>query len=151
MPSSRRRRRRRFLSNFKWPEDPLNLVKIKNRFGSIQTNPQANAWWVGHIFFLKKLYFWYTLVNINSESCEQTNSILRRIAHSTTYMSPKLYMRSLTLFLADLNLCAKKNKRRQYWCSRSPFCCKICLTTDACCQIGPPCQRNACIAPLFFL
>ena len=55
-----------------------------------------------------------SLVNINSESCEQTNSILRRIAHSTTYMSPKLYMRSLTLFLADLNLCAKKNKRRQY-------------------------------------
>ena len=26
------------------PEDPLNLVKIKNRFGSLQTNPHADAW-----------------------------------------------------------------------------------------------------------
>ena len=51
MPSSRRRRRRRFLSNFKWPEDPLNLVEIKNPFGSFQTNPKADAWWVPPFFF----------------------------------------------------------------------------------------------------
>ena len=55
MPSSRRRRRRRFLSNFKWPEDPLNLVEIKNPFGSFQTNPKADAWWVPP-FFLKKCF-----------------------------------------------------------------------------------------------
>ena len=28
-------------------EDPLNVVKIKNLFGSLQTNPHADAWWVG--------------------------------------------------------------------------------------------------------
>ena len=47
---------RRFLSNFKWPEDPLNLVEIKNPFGSFQTNPKADAWWVPPFFFLKKLF-----------------------------------------------------------------------------------------------
>ena len=52
-----------------------------------------------------------SLVKINTEACEQTNSLLRRVAHSTTFMSPKLYMRSLTLFLADLNLCAKNKPR----------------------------------------
>ena len=57
MPSSRRRRRRRFLSNFRWPEDPLNLVETKNPFGSFQTNPKADAWWVPPFFFLKKWFF----------------------------------------------------------------------------------------------
>ena len=47
---------RRFLSNFKWPEDPLNLVEIKNPFGSFQTNPKAYAWWVPPFFFWKKLF-----------------------------------------------------------------------------------------------
>ena len=32
MPSSRRRRCRRFLSNFKWPEDPLNLSRNQKSF-----------------------------------------------------------------------------------------------------------------------
>ena len=40
-----------FLSNFKWPEDPLNLVEIKNPYGSFHYNPPADAWWV-EIFFL---------------------------------------------------------------------------------------------------
>ena len=57
MPSSRRRRRRRFLSNFRWPEDPLNLVEIKNHFGSFQTNPKADAWWVPPFFFFEKVVF----------------------------------------------------------------------------------------------
>ena len=51
-----------------------------------------------------------SLVNCNTEACEQTNSALRRVAHSTTFMSPSLYLRSLTLFLADLNISANKKK-----------------------------------------
>ena len=49
-----------------------------------------------------------SLENINTEACEQTNSALRRVSSSTTYMSPIMYMRSLTLFLADLNVSAKR-------------------------------------------
>ena len=33
-------------SAFKWLGAALNLVEIKNPFGSVQTNPQADAWWV---------------------------------------------------------------------------------------------------------
>ena len=40
------------------------------------------------------------------------NHLLRRVAHSTTFMSPELYMRSLTLFLADLNFCVNKKKKK---------------------------------------
>ena len=52
-----------------------------------------------------------SLVNVNTEACEQTNRLLRRVAHSTTFMSPELYMRSLTLFLADLNFCINEKKK----------------------------------------
>ena len=31
-------------SNFKWLKAALNLIEIKNPFGSVQTNPQADAW-----------------------------------------------------------------------------------------------------------
>ena len=31
----------------------------------------------------------------------------------------------------------------------SLFCRKICLTTAACCHLGQPCKRDACLAPLF--
>ena len=41
---------------------------------------------------------------------EQTNKLLRSISSSTTYMSPKLYMRTLTLFFANLNILANKKK-----------------------------------------
>lgn len=50
------------------------------------------------------------LEKINSEACEQTNSALRRVTSSTTFMSPMMYMRSLTLFLADLNISSNSNK-----------------------------------------
>ena len=33
------------------------MVKIKNPFGSLQTSPQADAWWVALIFFLEKHVF----------------------------------------------------------------------------------------------
>ena len=61
-----RRRRRKLgrISNFKWLEAALNLVEIKNPFGSVQTNPQADAWWVPLFIFLKKCFFetpYYTL------------------------------------------------------------------------------------------
>ena len=49
-----------------------------------------------------------SLENINSEACEQTNSVLRK--SSTTFMSPSLYMRVLTLFMANLNIIANKKK-----------------------------------------
>ena len=35
----------------------LNLVEIKNTFGSVLTNPQADAWWVPLFIFLKKCFF----------------------------------------------------------------------------------------------
>ena len=50
------------------------------------------------------------LMNVNSEACEQTNSALRKITSSTTFMSPSMYLRSLTLFLADMNICNHKKK-----------------------------------------
>ena len=53
-------------SNFKWLEAALNLVKIKNPFGSVQTNPQADAWWVPLFIFFEKVFFWDTLVTIQS-------------------------------------------------------------------------------------
>ena len=43
-------------NNFKWPEDPLNMVQIKNPFGSLQTNPKTDAWWVPTFFFCKKVF-----------------------------------------------------------------------------------------------
>ena len=48
-----------------WLGAALNLVKIKNPFGSVQTNPQADAWWlVGSAFyFLEKVFFWDTLLH----------------------------------------------------------------------------------------
>ena len=49
-----------------------------------------------------------SLVNINTEACEQTNSTLRRVAQSTTFMSPSIHMKSL--ILADLNITINKNK-----------------------------------------
>ena len=41
-------------SKRKWLEDPLNFVEIKNPFGSLQTNPQADAWWVRIFFVFEK-------------------------------------------------------------------------------------------------
>ena len=42
---------------------PLNFAEIRNPFGFLQTYPQADAWWVGHNLFLKKVFLWYTLVS----------------------------------------------------------------------------------------
>ena len=36
---------------------PLSFVEIKSPLGSFQTNPQANAWWVVLLIFLKKCFF----------------------------------------------------------------------------------------------
>ena len=33
---------------------PPKFVEIKNPFGSLQTNPQADAWWVGPLFVFEK-------------------------------------------------------------------------------------------------
>ena len=54
------------------------------------------------------------LEKINSEACEQTNSSLRRVTSSTTFMSPTMYMRSLTLFMADINISANKFKKKYF-------------------------------------
>ena len=56
------------MSKQKWLEDPLNFVEIKN-FVFLQTNPQADAWWVGHNLLLKKkVFLWYTLMGSPPES-----------------------------------------------------------------------------------
>ena len=52
-----------------------------------------------------------SLKDINTMAAEQTNSVLRNITHSTTFMSPKLYMKALTLFMANLNILAKQKKQ----------------------------------------
>ena len=51
-----------------------------------------------------------SLRSANSEACEQFNSVLRRISSSTTYMQQSLFMRAITLFIADPNIFANKKK-----------------------------------------
>ena len=51
-----------------------------------------------------------SLKNINTEACEQTNHVLRKLAHSTTFMTPKMYLRAITLFIADMNNSANRKK-----------------------------------------
>ena len=57
-----RQRQRRWelgrISYFKWLEAALNLGEIKNPFGSVHTNPEADAWWVPLFFYYEKVYFW---------------------------------------------------------------------------------------------
>ena len=52
-----------------------------------------------------------SLKNVNTEAAEQTNKWLRSISSSTTYMSPHLYMRTLTLFIGNLNILANMKKQ----------------------------------------
>ena len=52
----RRHRKQGRISNFKWLEAALNFVDIKNPFGSVQTNPQTDAWWVPLLILLKKCF-----------------------------------------------------------------------------------------------
>ena len=51
---------------------------------------------------------------------------LRRITSSTTFMSPSMYMRSLTLFMADINITANKFKEKyfqsQSWKNDRKYC-----------------------------
>ena len=49
-----------------------------------------------------------SLRSANSEACEQFNSVLRRISSSTTYMQQSLFMRAITLFIADQNIIANQ-------------------------------------------
>ena len=53
-----RRRRRKLgrISNFKWLEAALNLVEIKIPFGSVQTYPQVDSWWVPLFILFKKCF-----------------------------------------------------------------------------------------------
>ena len=62
-------------SNFKRPEDPLNLVQIKNPFGSFQCNPQAYAWWVPPFFLMKILNLETPYCTYDSENSKTENSI----------------------------------------------------------------------------
>ena len=64
------------------------------------------------LFQFVKTSEYLQLENINSEACEQTNLALKRITSSTTFMSPSMYMRSLTLFMADINITANKFKEQ---------------------------------------
>lgn len=51
-----------------------------------------------------------SLRNVNTEAAEQTNHLLRSITTSTTFMSPQLYLRSIKLFMAHLNIVANMKK-----------------------------------------
>ena len=51
-----------------------------------------------------------SLKHVNTEAAEQTNKVLRTVTNSTTFMSPKLYMKALTLFMANLKILAKQKK-----------------------------------------
>ena len=44
---------------------------------------------------------------INSEAAEQTNSVLRRVGNSTTYMNPELFMKTISYFMGYQNIIAK--------------------------------------------
>ena len=55
-----------------------------------------------------------SLRSANSEACEQFNSVLRRISSSTTYMQQSLFMRAITLFIADQNIIANKKINNKY-------------------------------------
>lgn len=44
---------------------------------------------------------------INSEAAEQTNSVLRRVGNSTTYMNPQLFMKTISYFMGYQNIIAK--------------------------------------------
>ena len=78
------------------------------------------------LFQFVKTSEYLQLENINSEACEQTNLALRRITSSTTFMSPSMYMRSLTLFMADINITANKFKEKyfqsQSWKNDRKYC-----------------------------
>ena len=45
-----------------------------------------------------------SLHDCNTEACEQMNHTFRKLASTTTYMNPKLYMKSLNLFFTFQNL-----------------------------------------------
>ena len=78
------------------------------------------------LFQFVKTSEYLQLENINSEACEQTNLALRRITRSTTFMSPSMSMRSLTLFMADINITANKFKEKyfqsQSWKNDRKYC-----------------------------
>ena len=42
--------------------------------------------------------------HVNTEAAEQTNSVLRRIGNSTTYMNPELFLKVLSFFMAYQNI-----------------------------------------------
>ena len=48
---------------------------MKNPFGSLQTNPQADAGWVALIFLLEKVFFWNTLVVIAGDNFEKEEDL----------------------------------------------------------------------------
>ena len=43
---------------------PLKVVKIKNPFGILQTNPQIPREWVGNFDYQKNMFGWDTLMTI---------------------------------------------------------------------------------------
>ena len=51
-----------------------NFVEIKNPFGSLQTNPEADAWWVRIFFVFEKSVCWYTLIYSLFQSLQSQQS-----------------------------------------------------------------------------
>ena len=76
-----------------------------------------------------------SLRSANSEACEQFNSVLRRISSSTTYMQQSLFMRAITLFIADQNIIANKKNKQQVQNADPLFFYLFCLSCDICAHI----------------
>ena len=76
-----------------------------------------------------------SLCSANSEACEQFNSVLRRISSSTTYMQQSLFMRAITLFIADPNIFANKKNKQQVQNADPLFFYLFCLSCDICAHI----------------
>lgn len=79
----------------------MNIQITTDRFHEVNHTRCSEA-------FKSSMY--HSLNNVNSEAAEQTNHLLRSITSSTTFMSPQLYLRSIKLFMAHLNIVANMKK-----------------------------------------
>ena len=107
----RRRRELGRISNFKWLEAALNLVEIKNPLGYVQTNPQADAWWVPLFIFLEKsVFFLNTLLNTDKILQDIPEDFISEMKEAFKLFD-KVKLKKLSL-LAERVLCILKLLRK---------------------------------------
>ena len=78
-------------------------IRVESRTAKIYEHSNNNwqvSWMQPHYMHpsIQKLRVW-----INSEATEQMNSVLRRIGKSTTYMNPRLFLKTLSFFVGYHN------------------------------------------------